>query len=87
MEQSFLAYLKGRTRGLPQVAVGIGDDAAVIELPPGATIACADQIIDGVDFASGEHDLSAVGEQLQALRFLFHRDADAARDPAGFVAR
>ena len=34
MERSFLAYLRGRCRRLPQVAVGIGDDAAVIDAPP-----------------------------------------------------
>ncbi|MBB3206349.1 thiamine-monophosphate kinase [Rhodopirellula rubra] len=36
MEQSFLAYLRGRTRSLPSVAVGIGDDAAVLDLPGSA---------------------------------------------------
>lgn len=33
MEQSFLAYLRGRCRSLPQVSVGIGDDAAIIDPP------------------------------------------------------
>jgi len=33
MEQSFLAYLRGRTRSLPSVAVGIGDDSAVLDFP------------------------------------------------------
>lgn len=54
MEQSFLAYLRGRTRSLAQVTVGIGDDAAVVEPPSGQTVACTDQIIDGVDFISAE---------------------------------
>ncbi|MCA9135616.1 MAG: thiamine-phosphate kinase, partial [Planctomycetales bacterium] len=67
MEQSFLAYLRGRTRSLPQVAVGIGDDAAVISCPRGEMIACADQIIDGVDFSFGEHDLSDIGYKAMAV--------------------
>lgn len=67
MEQSFLAYLRGRTRGLPQVAVGIGDDAAVLTNATAETIACADQIIDGVDFSSGDHDLSDIGYKAMAI--------------------
>lgn len=54
MEQAFLAYLRGRCKSLPQVAVGIGDDAAVIDRGEGQLVACTDQIIDGVDFDSGQ---------------------------------
>lgn len=62
MEQSFLAWLRGRTRSLPQVAVGIGDDAAVIDIPSGyQMIASTDAIIDGVDFISAEHSLLDIG--------------------------
>lgn len=67
MEQSFLAYLRGRTRTLPQVAVGIGDDAAVIDARAAATIACTDQIIDGVDFVVGQHSLSDIGYKAMAI--------------------
>lgn len=67
MEQSFLAYLRGRTRSLPQVTVGIGDDAAVVENATAQTIACTDQIIDGVDFSSAEHDLAGVGYKAMAI--------------------
>ena len=67
MEQSFLAYLRGRTRGLPQVAVGIGDDAAVIQTPWSDTVACTDQIIDGVDFESTGHELSDVGYKAMVI--------------------
>ena len=54
MEQSFLAYLRGRCRSLPQVAVGMGDDAAVIDPVDGQQIVCTDQIVDGVDFRLDE---------------------------------
>ncbi len=67
MEQSFLAYLRGRCRNLPQVRVGIGDDAAVIDPPAGSLIACTDQIIDGVDFVSAEHPLADVGFKAMAI--------------------
>ncbi|MGB7328788.1 MAG: thiamine-phosphate kinase [Rubripirellula sp.] len=67
MEQSFLAYLRGRCRSLPQVTVGIGDDAAVIEPVVGQQIACTDQIIDGVDFLSETHSLGDVGYKAMAI--------------------
>jgi len=75
MEQSFLAYLRGRTRSLPQVAVGIGDDAAVLDLPVASAakstslqqIACTDQIIDGVDFDSATQSLADVGFKAMAI--------------------
>ncbi len=67
MERSFLAYLRGRCRRLPQVAVGIGDDAAVIDAPPGQTVACTDQIVDGVDFLSAEHALADIGFKAVAI--------------------
>ncbi|TWT79119.1 Thiamine-monophosphate kinase [Planctomycetes bacterium CA13] len=71
MEQSFLAYLRGRCRSLPQVSVGIGDDAAVIEPPTGQLIACTDQIIDGTDFRSQQlapdHSLADVGYKSMAI--------------------
>jgi len=67
MEQSFLAYLRGRTRHLPQVEWGIGDDAAVLPTPPGKIVACTDQIIDAVDFDSAVHALADVGFKAMAI--------------------
>ncbi len=71
MEHSFLAYLRGRCRSLPQVAVGIGDDAAVIDFPGDRDdrqlVVCTDQIIDGVDFVSEDHSLADVGYKSMAI--------------------
>lgn len=69
MEQSFLAYLRGRTRSLPQVDVGIGDDAAILALGDGPLkqVACTDQIIDGVDFLSESQPLASVGYKSIAI--------------------
>lgn len=67
LETSFLAYLRGRCRSLPQVRVGIGDDAAVIDPCTDLQIACTDQIIDGVDFDAAQHALSDVGYKAMAI--------------------
>lgn len=67
MEQSFLAYLRGRCRALPQVELGIGDDAAVLSASSDKTVICTDQIVDGVDFLSSEHSLANVGFKSMAI--------------------
>jgi len=69
VEQSFLAYLRGRTRGLPAVPVGIGDDAAVLSNPPPGSrmVACTDQIVDGVDFRFGQQADSDIGYKSMAI--------------------
>jgi thiamine-monophosphate kinase len=68
VEQSFLAYLRGRCRTLPQVAVGIGDDAAILDPCTGRQqVACTDQIIDGVDFRSDDHSLADIGYKAMAI--------------------
>ncbi len=68
MEQSFLAWLKGRVRQLPAVAVGIGDDAAILDVPTEQQlVASTDAIIDQVDFVLGEHSLSDIGYKAMAI--------------------
>ena len=67
VEQSFLAYLRGRCRSLRQVAVGIGDDAAVLDPPGGQLVVCTDQIIDQVDFDTSEHSLADIGYKSMAI--------------------
>ena len=67
MEQSFLAYLRGRCRSLPQVELGIGDDAAVLSKSAHQSVICTDQIVDGVDFLSAEHSLADVGYKSLAI--------------------
>ncbi len=68
MEQSFLAWLRGRLRDFPQVAVGIGDDAAVLDIPAGhQLIATTDTIVDGVDFLADQHPLAHVGYKALAV--------------------
>lgn len=67
MEQSFLAWLRGRQHALPQVAVGIGDDAAILDWPEGQLVLATDAIVDGVDFLSNKHSLRAIGHKSLAI--------------------
>jgi thiamine-monophosphate kinase len=68
MEQSFLAWLRGRVRHLPGVAIGIGDDAAILDVPAGhQLVATTDTIIDSVDFVSGEHSPADIGYKAMAI--------------------
>jgi thiamine-monophosphate kinase len=67
MEQSFLAWLKGRQRLLPQVRVGIGDDGAVIDVAGGSIVATVDSITDGVDFRLAEVDPRRIGHKALAI--------------------
>lgn len=90
MEQSFLAWLKGRSSGLPQVRVGIGDDAAVMDWtsPEGGAgdqlVVSTDQIADGLDFLLAEHSLEAIGRKAVLVN-LSDMAAMAARPVAIFV--
>jgi len=68
MEQSFLAWLRGRVRRLPRVSVGIGDDAAIIDVPQQRqVVATTDTIIDQVDFVLGEHSSADIGYKAMAI--------------------
>jgi thiamine-monophosphate kinase len=74
MEQSFLAWLRGRAQGLPQEMLGIGDDAAILQWPPsndsnasndGGTnlVLATDQIVDQVDFLLDAQPLDKIGRK------------------------
>ncbi|QDS95487.1 Thiamine-monophosphate kinase [Roseimaritima multifibrata] len=68
MEQSFLAWLRGRQANLPQVKVGIGDDGAVFVPQAGKELVLAsDGIVDGVDFLADQHSLAEVGRKAVAI--------------------
>ena len=66
VELSFLAYLRGRCRTLPQVEIGIGDDAAVLQPVSGKQVVTTDQIIEGTDFLA-DHDRRDVGYKSMAI--------------------
>ncbi len=63
MEQSFVAWAKMRARRLPQVALGIGDDAAVISNLQADLVVTTDTLMDGVHFKVGEVDPKRIGRK------------------------
>lgn len=85
MEQSFIAWLKGRQAKLPQVSVGIGDDAAVIAGNFGDLIMAVDTVIEGVDFLLAEHGAKRAGRKALAVN-LSDLAAMAAEPIAALVA-
>ncbi len=85
MEQSFIAWLKGRQADLPQVTVGIGDDCAVITPTQSDLIAAVDTVIDGVDFILAEHGARRAGRKSLAVN-LSDLAAMAARPTAALVS-
>jgi thiamine-monophosphate kinase len=64
MELSFIAWMRQRLRGLPQVSVGIGDDTAVLAPSAHPQLATADALCDGTHFELSECGPRAVGRKL-----------------------
>lgn len=67
MEQSFVAWAKMRARRLPQVKLGIGDDAAVLEDHRGDVVVTTDSLLDGTHFLLGEIEPRLVGKKLVSV--------------------
>lgn len=67
-ETEFVAWLRHRTaRRAPGLRLGIGDDAALVEVPPGQElILTTDMSIEGVHFTSRLHPPQAVGHRALA---------------------
>lgn len=67
-ETEFVAWLRHRTaRRVPGLRLGIGDDAALVEVPPGQElILTTDMSIEGVHFTSRLHPPQAVGHRALA---------------------
>ncbi len=64
MEQSFVAWAKMRARRLPQVKLGIGDDAAVLAANGDDFVVTTDTLMDGVHFNSSEVSGVRIGRKL-----------------------
>lgn len=67
MEQSFVAWAKMRARRLPQVKLGIGDDAAVLANDGCDVVVTTDSMMDGVHFESGQVDARRIGRKLVSI--------------------
>ncbi len=64
MEQSFVAWAKMRARRLPQVKLGIGDDAAILAGSKDDFVVTTDTLFDGVHFRSEEVSGERIGRKL-----------------------
>jgi thiamine-monophosphate kinase len=64
MEQSFVAWAKVRAARLPQVKLGIGDDAAVLAGNTQDWVITTDCLMDGVHFRLQETNPRRIGRKL-----------------------
>ena len=64
-ETKLIEWLTGRSELAKgsAVALGIGDDMAIVNVPAGGVLLTADMLLDGVHFDRGVHDLEAVGRK------------------------
>lgn len=86
MEVEFLTWLRGRLPSHPNLRLGAGDDAAVLDL--GARPDCVitvDMITEGVDFTLSDTSLARIGHKALAVN-LSDLAAMAARPLAAVVA-
>lgn len=64
MEQSFVAWAKMRARRLPQIKLGIGDDAAILAGTGEDCVVTTDTLMDGVHFHLKEVSGERIGRKL-----------------------
>lgn len=83
MELGFVDWLRKRLPSSPHVRIGVGDDAALLDLPSAQLVTTADLLIDGVHFLTAEHAPERIGRKALAVN-LSDLAAMAAR-PAGAV--
>ncbi len=86
MESDLLRWLRTRLPGDPRAPLGLTDDAALLELPPGGRlVATTDLLTEGVDFRLAECDPRRVGRKALAVN-LSDLAAMAARPVAALVS-
>jgi thiamine-monophosphate kinase len=86
MEPEFLSWLRGRLPSHPQLQLGVGDDAAILQLAQDARcVVTSDMLNDGVDFLWNQCDGSLVGRKSLAVN-LSDLAAMAARPLAAVVS-
>ena len=68
MESEFIAWLQNRLPGHERLAVGVGDDAALVRLAAGGKVLVSvDVLTDGVDFHLAEVDARRIGRKALAV--------------------
>lgn len=68
MEADFINWLRSRVPGHPELKLGIGDDAAILQpAGPGGIVVTSDMLMDGVDFVLGSCQAADVGRKSLAV--------------------
>jgi thiamine-monophosphate kinase len=85
MERDFIHWLRQRLPKPSGVAIGVGDDAAVLDLSLRQTLVTVDMLTDGVDFILAEAEPRRIGRKALAVN-LSDIAAMAGEPRAAFVA-
>jgi thiamine-monophosphate kinase len=85
MEAEFIRWLRCRLPESPAFGIGLGDDAALLQVPGGQIVATVDLLTDGVDFDLRTADPRRVGRKALAVN-LSDLAAMAARPMAALIA-
>jgi thiamine-monophosphate kinase len=85
VESDFIAWLRGRVPSHPQLLLGPGDDAAILQLGGGQSVVTVDLLTDGVDFELAKIDARRAGRKALAVS-LSDLAAMAAKPVAAVVA-
>ena len=69
MERALLDWLKTATQKKPHpnVVLGVGDDAAIVDFQSGSTVISSDMLADGVHFMVGQTPLESIGRKAMAV--------------------
>lgn len=67
MELDFVEWLSERLPASPHVAIGVGDDAAVVRLGRPELVTTADLLLDGIHFLTSEHTPRRIGRKSLAV--------------------
>ena len=69
MERALLDWLKTATqkKSHPNLILGIGDDAAIVDFQSGCTVISSDMLADGVHFIVGQTPLDLIGRKAMAV--------------------
>lgn len=71
MERDYIQWLKTETQSLAEdhanLILGMGDDAAIVDLKNGDTVISTDMLADGVHFVVGQTPLDLIGRKAMAV--------------------
>lgn len=71
MEHEYIEWLKNETESSsqkhPNLIMGIGDDAAIVDFKNGDTVISTDMLADGVHFIVGQTPLALIGRKAMAV--------------------